>query len=94
MDFCGIIFGEMAEPGSEEEDKTTPNATPPATIYKRRETDKSAVSSIPVDHLKTLLVTWAAVVVGAVASIGGFIFGYEPGGISARFSLPYLLQEP
>lgn len=34
------------------------------------------------DAFKQLPVTWLALVLGAVASIGGFMFGYESGQIS------------
>lgn len=54
---------------------TPEGRTPAASIHANNET---AITNAD----EQLPVTWLALVLGAVASIGGFMFGYESGQIS------------
>jgi SP family sugar:H+ symporter-like MFS transporter len=59
--------------------KPTPAATTPATLDLQ--TENVAASATAADLLKKQPVTAYAVILGAIASIGGFMFGYESGQI-------------
>jgi hypothetical protein len=69
--------------------KPTPAATTPATLTPANnseasldlQTENVAASATAADLLKKQPVTAYAVILGAIASIGGFMFGYESGQI-------------
>lgn len=64
-----------AKKHSPESSNGTPEGVTPAPSIHN-------VSANNDDAYKQLPVTWLALILGAVASIGGFMFGYESGQIS------------
>lgn len=65
--------------------QTTPAETPAAQTPVAQTPDSSSIASQPVaaaDNREHT--TWLALVLGSVAAIGGFIFGYESGQISGK----------
>lgn len=64
------------KPTDEVQEKGTPDSTSPADTPARRHSD-GAVVPAPEGRVPAI-----AVILGAVASIGGFMFGYESGQIS------------
>ncbi|KUJ06374.1 hexose transporter HXT13 [Mollisia scopiformis] len=68
---------------------TTPEGlTPAASIHGPDDIQPAAVE----DALKEQPVTWLALVLGGVASIGGFMFGYESGQISGFLAMSDFLD--
>jgi SP family sugar:H+ symporter-like MFS transporter len=73
-------------------EKPTPAETP-ATLTPANNSQTSLpiqhnsnVAVAPEDALKKQPITMKAILLGAIASIGGFMFGYESGQISGRSS--------
>lgn len=68
------------KPASEVAEKNTSNLTTPAQTPPRRNSDPA----VEEPHGRVPVV---AVILGAVASIGGFMFGYESGQISGFLAM-------
>lgn len=75
-------------------EKATPAETP-ATLTPANNSQSSlhieaehSINVAPEEALKKQPVTAFAVILGAIASIGGFIFGYESGQISGEHPNP------
>src|SRR5262245_52588578 len=67
----------------EVDEKGTPNSTTPAQTPARGNSEELAARNVTIQGR----VPAVAVVLGAVASIGGFMFGYESGQISGFLAM-------
>jgi hypothetical protein len=65
--------------GSRNSSVATPTAAPVVVA------DPSLVDPVEPVHLDEPKATWKAIILGVIASIGGFLFGYESGQISGKF---------
>lgn len=82
--FNGRTGKEEAVAGTAfEKDGLSPTGTPTTLTPKRLSEDPNVVVSSPAEAEGK--VTVIAVLLGAIASVGGFIFGYESGQISGTY---------
>lgn len=76
------VFHEKGSPSQ------TPAETPAAHTPENRSVHNEPATALEPenagDATKELPVTWLAILLGGVASIGGFMFGYESGQISGE----------
>jgi len=77
-------FFQKKNASKEVNEKGTPNSTTPAQTPPRG--DSSTLPS-PVDLQPEGRISLLAITLGAVASIGGFMFGYESGQISGFLAM-------
>ena len=73
-------------------EKGTPDCTPisGSPIIRSRTTSVHEQDASLTDALKKQPATPMAIILGSIAAIGGFMFGYESGQISGKPSLPDL----
>ena len=74
---------------AEGKEKATPDTTTPAETPSR---GNSATLPSPADLQPEGRTPLIAIILGAVASIGGFMFGYESGQISGFLAMPDFIQ--
>jgi hypothetical protein len=89
------FFTTRKTPATPEQKEVSPADSPLGTTARNSSVvpiDTAGVPAIPL-HLVEPAATWKAILLGSIASIGGFMFGYESGQISGK-SFRTLLEVP